>query len=172
MAFATTAAACYLIACFALAFWAKLRDFTGFAATVAEIVPALPARAVAGVLIMLESVITLAIGAGMMSGLHIWVVAGATLAIGGAAVFAGAIGAVLRRGDAVACRCFGGGDQTITRASLLGPAIIAVAALIAIRGEVWPASLAVRIASAAAGVYMLIAHRLVLRVTTRSHAPA
>lgn len=170
MAFATTAAACYLIACFALAAWAKLRDFAGFAATVAEIVPALPARAAAGVVIVLESAIALAIGGGMVSGAHIWVVAGATVAIGGAVIFAGAIGAVLRRGDVVACRCFGGDEQTITPASLLGPAIIAAAALIVIRSEVWPASLAVRIASVAAGVHVLIAHRLVLRVASRSHA--
>lgn len=170
MAFATTAAACYLIACFTVAVWAKLRDFTGFAATVAEIAPRLPAPAMAGAVIAVEVVIALTIAIGLAMGSRDWVAVGAMLAVGAGMLFAGAIGAVLRRGDDVACHCFGDDEEAITPASLLGPAMVAIAGLVALRSDAWPASLALWIASAAAGVYLLIAHRLLPRLLPHGHA--
>jgi hypothetical protein len=159
VAFATAAAALYLAVCFALAAAAKLRDFAMFAVTVSEIAPRLPPRGTAAFVLVAESIIAVAVGGGLVVGSNACLAAGATLAIASAALFAGAIGMVLRRGDAVACNCFGG-DEAIRPASLFGPALVTIAGLIVVSGGAWPSSFAVWIASCAAGVYLLVAQRL------------
>lgn len=159
MAFATAVAALYLVNCFTLAAASKLRDFASFAATVAEIAPRLPARGTAGLVIAVESAVALTIGGGVVLGANTCAARGGVLAIASAVLFAGAIGIVLRRGNVVACNCFGG-NEAIRPASLFGPGLVAVAGLIVVSGGVWPSSPAGWIASGAAGVYLVIAQRL------------
>jgi hypothetical protein len=160
MAFLTAAAAVYLVGCFSLAAGAKWRAFPGFAVTIAEVAPFLPARGTAGAVIAIEAVIALAIGGGLAIGSRDLVAIGASLAIGCAFGFAGAIGMVLRRGDPVSCHCFGGESNAISPTSLLGPVAVGIAGLAVARGGTWPASPAVWTASLSAGVYVLIAHLL------------
>lgn len=159
MAFATAVAALYLVTCFTLAAAAKFRDFAMFAATVAEIAPQLPARGTAGIVVAVECLVALTIGGGLIMGSNTCVAAGGAVAAASAVLFAGAIVIVLRRGDAVACNCFGG-NEAIGPASLFGPALVAIAGLFVVVGDAWPSSPAVWVVSSAAGVYLMIAQRL------------
>lgn len=169
MSFVTAAAALYLVSCFTLAAAAKLRDFPIFAATIAEIAPWLPARGTAGLVIAVESVVALTIGGGVFMGSNTCVAGGGVLAIASAVLFAGAIGIVLRRGNVVACNCFGG-NEAIRPASLFGPGFIVIAGLLAVSGGIWPTSPAAWIVSGAAGVYLVIAQRLLPLLRPSRHA--
>lgn len=140
-----------------------------FAATVTDIAPWLPARGTAGLVIATECIVALMIGGGLAIGSNTSVAVGGALAVGSAVLFAGAIAMVLRRGDAVACGCFGD-HETIGPSSLLGPGLVAVAGVVVMIGGAWPTSPAVWIASWAAGIYLVIAQRLLPLVRSREHA--
>lgn len=164
MAVATAALAFYLVGCFGFAAGAKLRDLAGFAATVREIVPPRIAPPAAAMVIAAEIAVALLLAGGLAAGSLALGRAGAFVALAAAAAFAVAIATVLVRGRHVACNCFGADEGLITPASFAGPAMVAVAALIASRADAWPGTPGAWIASGAAGAGLVLAHRLLPRL--------
>jgi hypothetical protein len=158
--FVTAGAALYLAACFLVAASAKLHDFAEFATTVEQIAPRLAPRAVAMLVVAAECAVAVSIATGLATGSQGWIRVGGALAIGCAGLFAGAIGVALRSGRPVECNCFGGTADAITSRSFAGPVLIAAAGAIAVLGNGRPEEASLWIASASAGAYVLIAHRL------------
>jgi hypothetical protein len=159
MAFLAAASLSYLIVCFTAAAVTKLRDFAAFKAGVAGLVPGWPGLAglASGAMVGAEIVVAAMFFASAIEPAILSRLLAAICALGLAAVFLAFIIGVLASGRSVRCHCFGSGPL-ISRKSLAGPFLVAVASLGSVLDAHWPAGASLKIASSAAGLYLMLLH--------------
>jgi len=164
MSFLGAAASWYLVCCFLVAGLTKARDFGEFRQSIAAIAPRFTnGAALAAVAIITAELATASLMIGSVADRSIMLrEASAAASLGLSAIFAIAIATVLRSGLDVSCNCFGHDEGGISSGSLIGPLMIAIAAAISFATPSWPRTASIWISSGAAGVYLLLVHRVAL----------